>query len=77
MPHIDIKAFPRELTEQQKSDLAAEMTQLMQKYLQSREGSVSVALSFVPQEQWKTSVWETEIAPQLETLIKQPDYRMS
>jgi len=37
---------------------------------------VSVALSQVQPEDWKAKVWDTEIAPQREALIKKPGYDM-
>ncbi|PUV60279.1 Tautomerase PptA, partial [Cronobacter sakazakii] len=46
------------------------------KHLQSKESSVSVALKEVQPEQWKSEVWDTEIAPQLDTLARKPGYEM-
>lgn len=76
MPHVEIKSFPRELTTEQTSELAEEMTKLLQQYLQCREGSVSIALKYVAQEDWKASVWDTQIAPERDQLIKKPDYSL-
>lgn len=76
MPHIEIKSFPRELTPDQTKEFAEAMTQLMQQYLECREGAVSIALKYVPREAWKSSVWDTQIAPEMAQLIKAPDYQL-
>lgn len=75
MPHVDIKCFPRELSEEQKSALAAEITEVLIRHLSTKDSSVSVALNQVQQSDWQ-QVWDGEIAPQMEHLIKKPGYRM-
>lgn len=76
MPHIDIKCFPRDLTDEQKTALADDITAAIVRHLNSKESSVSVALSQVQPEDWKAQVWDTEIAPQRDVLIKKPGYDM-
>ncbi|HAT1644398.1 TPA: tautomerase PptA [Raoultella planticola] len=75
MPHVDIKCFPRELTDEQKSALAADITEVLIRHLNSKEGAVSVALNQVEQSDWQ-KVWDSEIAPQMAQLIKKPGYSM-
>ncbi|WEF26157.1 tautomerase PptA [Klebsiella aerogenes] len=75
MPHVDIKCFPRELSEEQKTALAADITDVLIRHLNTKDGSVSVALNQVPQSDWQ-QVWDSEIAPQMEQLIKKPGYSM-
>ena len=75
MPHVDIKCFPRELTDDQKSALAADITEVLSRHLNSKDGAVSVALNQVEQSDWQ-KVWDSEIAPQMEQLIKKPGYSM-
>ncbi|BED96153.1 tautomerase PptA [Escherichia fergusonii] len=75
MPHIDIKCFPRELDSQQQAALATDITDVIIRHLGSKESSVSVALQQIPPESWK-SIWDAEIAPQMDTLIKKPGYSM-
>ncbi|EOC0807583.1 tautomerase PptA, partial [Cronobacter sakazakii] len=53
MPHIDVKFFPRDLSDAQQQALADELTEVIVKHLQSKESSVSVALNEVQPEQWK------------------------
>ena len=75
MPHVDIKCFPRELSDEQKSALAADITEVLIRHLNSKDGAVSVALTLVEQSDWQ-KVWDSEIAPQMEQLIKKPGYSM-
>ena len=75
MPHVDIKCFPRDLNDDQKSALASEITEVIVRHLKSKERSVSVALTEVQEEEWQ-GVWDTEIAPQMDVLIKKPGYSM-
>ncbi|EOW6769276.1 tautomerase PptA [Cronobacter muytjensii] len=76
MPHIDVKFFPRDLSELQQQALAEALTQVIVKHLQSKESAVSVALNEVQPEQWKEAVWDKEIAPHLDTLARKPGYEM-
>lgn len=48
MPHVDIKCFPRELTDEQKTALAADITEVLIRHLNSkraRSASHSLRLS--------------------------------
>lgn len=76
MPHVDIKFFPRDLTEAQRQSFAEEIAQVVMKHLDSKPTSVSVALEQVQPDDWKAQVWETEIAPKMDTLAKKPGYSM-
>lgn len=69
MPHVDIKCFPRDLNDEQKSALAADITEVIIRHLQSKDSSVSVALNEIEPEAWQ-GVWDVEIAPQMARLIK-------
>ncbi|HDV9906437.1 TPA: tautomerase PptA [Klebsiella oxytoca] len=75
MPHIDIKCFPRDLNDGQKAALAADITEVVIRHLNSKERSVSVALNEIKESDWQ-QVWDSEIAPQMEQLIKKPGYSM-
>lgn len=76
MPHIEIKCFPRDLTAQQKQALATDICDVLKKHLGSKEASLSVALQMVEQAQWKSEVWDPQIAPQMAQLIKKPGYQL-
>ena len=75
MPHIDIKCFPRDLNDEQKAALAADITEVVIRHLNSKERSVSVALNEIKESDWQ-QVWDSEIAPQMEQLIKKPGHSM-
>ena len=75
MPHVDIKCFPRDLNDEQKTALAADITEVLIRHLNSKEGAVSVALNQVQQSDWQ-QVWDSEIAPHMDELIKKPGYSM-
>jgi 4-oxalocrotonate tautomerase len=76
MPHVDIKCFPRDLNDEQKTALAADIAEVIIRHFNSKDSSVSVALNQVQQEDWKAQVWDTEIGPKLDELIKKPGYSM-
>ncbi|CAM7985855.1 MULTISPECIES: tautomerase PptA [Enterobacter] len=76
MPHVDIKCFPRDLNDEQKTALAADIAEVIIRHLNSKDSSISVALNQVDPEEWKAQVWDTEIGPKLDELIKKPGYSM-
>lgn len=76
MPHVDIKCFPRDLNDEQKAALAEVIAEVIIRHFNSKDSSVSVALNQVNQEDWKAQVWDTEIGPKLDELIKKPGYSM-
>ncbi|HEP0811594.1 TPA: tautomerase PptA [Enterobacter chengduensis] len=76
MPHVDIKCFPRDLNDEQKTALAADIAGVIIRHLNSKDSSISVALNQVDPEEWKAQVWDTEIGPKLEELIKKQGYSM-
>lgn len=75
MPHVDIKCFPRDLSENEKAALAADISEVIIRHLKSKERSVSVALTEIPEPEWQ-GVWDNEIAPKMDALIKKPGYSM-
>ncbi len=76
MPHITVKHFPRELTQEQKQALAEELSDVVKKHFGSKDASLSVALIPVEQDRWKEDVYDKEIKPGLDTLAKKPGYSM-
>lgn len=75
MPHVDIKCFPRDLSDDQKTALAADIAEVLIRHLNTKDRAVSVALNQVQESDWQ-QVWDSEIAPQMEMLIKKPGYSM-
>ncbi|STR54194.1 tautomerase ydcE [Klebsiella oxytoca] len=67
--------FSRDLNDEQKAALAADITEVVIRHLNSKERSVSVALNEIKESDWQ-QVWDSEIAPQMEQLIKKPGYSM-
>ncbi|HEY1846061.1 MAG TPA: tautomerase PptA [Buttiauxella sp.] len=76
MPHITVKHFPRELTDEQKQALATDLCDVVKKHFSSADDSLSVALIPVERESWKDDVYDVEIKPALETLAKKPGYSL-
>lgn len=76
MPHVDIKCFPRDLNDEQKNALAADIAEVITRHLNSKDRAISVALNEVAEADWKAQVWDTEIGPKLDELIKKPSYSM-
>ncbi len=76
MPHVDIKCFPRDLNDDQKTALAADIAEVITRHLNSKDGSISVALNEVQEADWKAQVWDKEIGPKLNELIKKPGYSL-
>ncbi|MBV8044402.1 tautomerase PptA [Pluralibacter sp.] len=76
MPHVEIKCFPRDLNDEQKAALAEDIVGVIIRHLKTNDREVSISLNEVGETEWKSQVWDTEIAPQLESLIKKPGYSM-
>ncbi|MCS2158990.1 tautomerase PptA [Scandinavium sp. H11S7] len=76
MPHVAIKCFPRDLNDEQKDALAADIAAAISRHLGSKDGAISVGLEQVAEADWKAQVWDKEIGPQLETLLKKPGYSL-
>jgi 4-oxalocrotonate tautomerase len=73
MPHVIVKLFPGK-TEEQKKNLAAEITKAIVNTLNKPESSVSIAMEEIPEKEWMKKVYDTEITPNLEKLYKKPGY---
>ena len=76
MPHIEIKCFPRDLSDEQKAALSAEITDVIIRHLDSKESAISISLQPVAPEAWKNQVWDTDISPHMAQLIKKPGYTL-
>jgi 4-oxalocrotonate tautomerase len=76
MPHIDIKCYPKHLTDKEFNDFVHDLTTLAEKFLHANEGDVSINYTEIPAEQWREAVWDKEIAPNLDRLAKKPGYKM-
>lgn len=76
MPHIDIKYFPKNLTDNEKIALSDEICHVLKKHLGVSDNSLSVAMTEVSPERWKQDVYEPLIKPALVQLIKKPGYQL-
>ncbi|RLU80642.1 4-oxalocrotonate tautomerase [Streptomyces griseocarneus] len=74
MPHVDVRHFPKELTENQKAVLAAEVTAAVQKAFGCDPGVVSIALEPVAEADWNERVYGPAIEGRKDLLIKTPNY---
>ncbi|RRO14304.1 tautomerase PptA [Saccharopolyspora rhizosphaerae] len=74
MPHVNIKHFPEEVTDEQKRALAESISAALVEHLGTRDGAVSVTLEPVEKDAWNATVVEPEIQGRPDLLIKRPDY---
>jgi 4-oxalocrotonate tautomerase len=75
MPHIVVKLWPGK-SEQQKSQLAEEITNSIMSVLGYGEESVSVAFEEVPASRWAEDVYRPEVKGKWDQLYKKPGYSM-
>ena len=57
MPHVDIKCFPRDLSDDQKTALAADIAEVLIRHLNTKDRAVSVALNQVQESDWQRRWW--------------------
>ena len=76
MPHINVKCYPKHLSEQEMKDFVADLTQLAGKHLKATPDYVSISYQEIPAEQWKDEVFDKEIKPNIGKLAKDPGYYM-
>ncbi|MEV7026240.1 tautomerase family protein [Kitasatospora sp. NPDC093558] len=75
MPHVNIKHFPRDVTPQQKRDLADAITTVIAEHFDVPACAVSIALEPVPETSWNDTVVGPEISGRKHLVVKEPDYR--
>ena len=73
MPHVVIKCFPGR-TENQKKICAEKISEVIAETLGCKIESVSIAIKDVPENSWKTEVWDKEIKLNEKDLVKKPGY---
>ena len=76
MPHINIKCYPKHLSEQEMKNFIEELTKLAEKHLKATEEYISISYREIPAEQWKNEVFDKEIKPNMDKLAKKPGYEM-
>ena len=75
MPHVIVKLWPGK-SEQQKIQLASEITQSVMKTLHYGEESVSVSFKDIESADWASKVYQTDIVGNEKNLYKKPGYTM-
>ena len=73
MPHVIVKLVLGK-TKQQKTELAAAITQSVTTILDYGEDAVSVAMHEVASEAWTEEVYQPDISARLGELYKKPGY---
>ena len=73
MPHVEIKCYPGR-TEEVKARCAEEVAKAISETMGCDLSSVSIAIKEVEKEDWKSKVWDTQIAPECDSLYKKPGY---
>ena len=76
MPHINIKCYPKHLTENEMNEFVTELTQLAEKHLKATEEYISISYTEIPADKWKDEVFDKEIRPNIGKLAKAPGYDM-
>lgn len=72
MPHVEVKCYPGR-SEEQKQKCALAITKAITENLGCDESSVSIAIKEIEKENWKSEVWDKQIACD-ESLYKNPGY---
>ena len=75
MPHIIVKLWPGK-SEQQKHQLAKEITSSVMSVLHYGEESVSVAFEEIKSNDWAEKVYKPDIRGKWDMLYKKPGYKM-
>lgn len=76
MPHLDIKSYPKHLTQQELDEFRQALLNVVTHHLKVAETDISIRFTEVPPEKWKTEVWTKEIVPHMADLLKKPGYKM-
>jgi 4-oxalocrotonate tautomerase len=74
MPHVSIKHFPAELSEEQQRELVDSVTGAVRRAFGCDEGVISVAIEAVPEQDWDERVYQPEIIGRRDLLRKVPSY---
>ena len=73
MPHIVMKCYPGR-TEEQKNLCAQKMAESIAETMGCPVSSVSISIQEIEKENWKETVWDTEISPNMDNLYIKPGY---
>lgn len=73
MPHVIVKLYAGR-SEQQKTNLAEEISKAVMAVLKADEASVSVAVEDIKPDDWAEKVYRTDILGKPGTIYKKPGY---
>lgn len=80
MPHINIKCYPKNLSEQELQAFANDLTAFASKRLNTPAEFITIAYTIayteIPADEWKEKVWDKEIEPNVESLLRKSEYEM-
>jgi 4-oxalocrotonate tautomerase len=76
MPHIDIKCYPKHLSNEQFKSFIDQLVKLAESNLHASEGDISINYTEIEPNQWREKVWDKEIKPNMAHLAKKPGYEM-
>ena len=73
MPHVEIKCYPGR-TEEVKAKCAEAVAKAISETMGCDASAVSVAIKEIEKENWKTDVWDKQIASEMDSLYMKPGY---
>lgn len=76
MPHLDLHFNPRVLSDEDITEMANALSDVLQRYLFTSDDAVSIAMTRVSADDWKELVYDPIIAPQIGSLFKKPGYTL-
>ena len=76
MPHINIKCYPKNLSEQELQAFADDLTACASERLNTPAKFITIAYTEISADEWKEKVWDKEIKPNVENLLRKPEYDM-
>ncbi len=74
MPHVHIRHFPKDFTDEGRRRLATALTAVVTEHFGTCDGAVSIALEPVPAERWTETVLVPEIQGRADLVIQEPAY---
>ena len=76
MPHIDIKCYPKGLSEADLQAFADDLTAFASERLSTPPEFITIAYAEISADEWKDKVYDAEIRPNADTLLRKPGYEM-
>lgn len=76
MPHINIKCYPKKLSEQELQAFADDLTAFASERLNTSAEFITIAYTEISADEWKEKVWDKEIESNVESLLRKPEYEM-